>query len=152
MVKKILVINGPNLNLLGIREPHIYGSATLEEINATVSREAEALGLKADFFQSNSEGALIDRIQAARLEYDAIIINPAAYTHYSYAIADALAAVRLPAIEVHLSDITQREEFRRHSVTAAACIKQISGLGVVSYLVALRELEAILSDYRRVCE
>ncbi|MCL2817692.1 MAG: type II 3-dehydroquinate dehydratase [Clostridiales bacterium] len=143
MTKKILVINGPNLNLLGVREPHIYGSATLDEVNAAVSREAEALGFAADFFQSNSEGALIDRIQAARLEYDAIIINPAAYTHYSYAIADALAAVRLPAIEVHLSDIMQREEFRRHSVTAAACLKQISGLGVGSYLAALRELKEI---------
>ncbi|MCL2677840.1 MAG: type II 3-dehydroquinate dehydratase [Clostridiales bacterium] len=146
MTKKILVLNGPNLNLLGSREPHIYGSATLEEINGAVAQEAATLGLTAEFFQSNSEGALIDRIQEARLTHDAIIINPAAFTHYSYAIADALAAVSLPAIEVHLSDIRQREEFRRHSVTAAACRKQICGLGLGSYLAALRELKELLGE------
>jgi len=143
-MKKILVINGPNLNMLGIREPGIYGNTGLDAINEEISALAEKLGASCEFFQSNSEGALIDTIQAAYGKMDGIIINPGAYTHYSYAIRDALAAVSIPTIEVHLSDIHSREEFRSISVIKPVCKAQISGLGKEGYLVALREL---LSQY-----
>ncbi len=126
--------------MLGIREPEIYGRTTLDEINQEVIRLGAQLDAEVDCFQSNSEGALIDKIQSAYGYADGIIINPGAYTHYSYAIHDALKAVNLPAIEVHLSDINSREEFRRISVTKAACREQISGLGKDGYLVALRKL------------
>lgn len=139
-MKKIVLIHGPNLNMLGIREPEIYGRTTLDEINQEVIRLGKELGAEIDCFQSNSEGALIDKIQSAYGTADGIIINPGAYTHYSYAIHDALTSVHLPAIEVHLSDISKREEFRRHSVIQPACKAQIAGLGKDSYLVALREM------------
>lgn len=140
---RVLVIHGPNLNLLGEREPEIYGTLTLDEINRRIRDEAAELGIEVRCFQSNSEGAIIDAIHGARREADAIIINPGAYTHYSVAIRDALAAVALPAIEVHLSNVHAREEFRRHSVIAPVVRGQIVGLGVQGYLLALRGLKAL---------
>ena len=142
-MKKILVLHGPNLNMLGIREPAIYGNMNLAEINDLLLKKALELDLELEIFQSNSEAELIDRIHLAYGEKDAILINPAAFTHYSYALADAIAAVALPTIEVHLSDINAREEFRRHSVIRPYCIDQISGLGVNSYLKALERIAAI---------
>ncbi|MBQ9914934.1 MAG: type II 3-dehydroquinate dehydratase [Clostridia bacterium] len=139
-MKKIMLIHGPNLNMLGIREPEIYGRTTMAEINEEMIALGKELGAEVDCFQSNSEGAIIDLIQSAYGTFDGIIINPGAYTHYSYAIHDALTSVHLPAIEVHLSDISKREEFRRHSVIKPACRAQIAGLGKDSYLVALREM------------
>jgi 3-dehydroquinate dehydratase-2 len=141
---KILVIHGPNLNLLGRREPEIYGTQTLEEVNAQIRAHAEAKGIAVETFQSNHEGEIIDRIHSAacdeRLGCDALVINPGAYTHYSYAIRDAVQGVGVPTIEVHLSDIRAREPFRRNSVIAPVCLDQISGLGVRSYLRAIDAL------------
>lgn len=137
---KILVINGPNLNLLGRREPEIYGTGTYAELTASVSAWAAGLGAEAVCFQSNHEGAIVDAIQAAYGVYDAIVINPAAYTHTSIAIPDALRAVGLPAVEVHLSDISSREPFRRISYTAPACEKTFAGLGFEGYREALKYL------------
>ncbi|PKN02309.1 MAG: type II 3-dehydroquinate dehydratase [Elusimicrobia bacterium HGW-Elusimicrobia-1] len=141
-MKNILVIHGPNLNLLGEREPEIYGKFTLDEINAKVAAKAVSLGIAADFFQSNSEGDIVDAIHAARKKYDGIIINPAAYTHTSVALRDAISASGLPVVEVHLSNIYKREDFRRKSLTADACVGQISGFGVVSYVLAVEALAA----------
>ncbi|MBQ9973667.1 MAG: type II 3-dehydroquinate dehydratase [Oscillospiraceae bacterium] len=134
---KFLVINGPNLNLLGKREPGIYGDQTYEALCQMIREHALAHGSTADFFQSNHEGAIIDAIHAADGVYDAIIINPAAYTHYSYAILDALKAVTVPAYEVHISNIDQRESFRAVSVTAPACVGQLYGHGFKGYLMAM---------------
>jgi 3-dehydroquinate dehydratase-2 len=134
---KIQVINGPNLNMLGIREPEIYGSLTLEEINSQMRKKGEALGISLEFYQSNHEGDIIDKIQDCYGKAEGIVINPGAYTHYSIAIRDAIAAVGLPAVEVHLSDIESREEFRKISVIKDVCRKQISGKGVHSYTEAL---------------
>ena len=120
-MKKVLLIHGPNLNLTGQREPGIYGSNTLASINAEVVQKCERLGMECAVFQSNSEGALIDRIHAAREDCDAIIMNAGAYTHYSYAIRDAIAAVRLPCVEVHMSNVHAREEFRHKSVIGPVC-------------------------------
>ena len=136
----ILVINGPNLNLLGERDPKHYGTESLGDLMSWFQNLPETIGHSIKIFQSNSEGQLIDRIQEDRKWADGIIINPGAYTHYSYAIRDALEAVGLPAVEVHLSAIHEREEFRKTSVIAPACIRQISGLGKESYLEGLREL------------
>jgi 3-dehydroquinate dehydratase-2 len=136
----VLVLHGPNLNLLGEREPGVYGSTTLAELNALLEKRAAELGVTVRNFQSNHEGALIDRIHEERHWANALIINPGAYTHYSYAIRDAIAAVRLPAIEVHLSDIHSREPFRRISVIAEVCERQISGKGPGSYVEALEHL------------
>lgn len=134
---KFLVINGPNLNLLGKREPGIYGDQSYDALCALIRDHAAAHGSIADCFQSNHEGAIIDRIQAADGVYDAIIINPGAYTHYSYAILDALKAVDVPAYEVHISHIDQREPFRAVSVTAPACVGQLYGHGFDGYLMAM---------------
>lgn len=139
-MKKILVINGPNINMLGKREPGIYGNETMETINHRLSKEAKALGCEIDFYQSNIEGELVTCIQQTEGVYDGIIINPAAYTHTSVALRDALAAVTTPAIEVHISNIHKREEFRRHSYTAASCLGQICGLGADGYVLALYKL------------
>ncbi len=134
---KILVINGPNINMLGTREPDIYGRQDYAALLDGLSDFAEKHHITIDAWQSNSEGAIIDKIQAADGVYDGIVINPAAYTHYSVAILDALKAVAVPAIEVHLSHIAGREEFRHKSVTAAGCIGQIAGLGFDSYYLAV---------------
>lgn len=135
---KFLVINGPNLNLLGRREPGIYGGDTYEALCARLRTLAEDNGSTVECFQSNHEGAVIDAIQASDGVFDAIVINPGAFTHYSYAILDALKSVKTPAIEVHISNIHQREEFRHKSVTAAACVGQICGLGFYGYEAAMR--------------
>ncbi len=135
---KLLVINGPNLNLLGTREPEIYGHTTLADINEMIKKRAEKFDIEADFYQSNHEGAIVDKIQQAwadGVEY--IILNAGAYTHYSVAIRDAIAGVEVPVIEVHLSNIHKREEFRHNSVIAPVCLGQISGFGADSYMVAL---------------
>ncbi|ACM60792.1 3-dehydroquinate dehydratase [Caldicellulosiruptor bescii] len=144
-MKKVLVINGPNLNLLGIREKNIYGSVSYEDVLKSISRKAQELGFEVEFFQSNHEGEIIDKIHRAYFEkVDAIIINPGAYTHYSYAIHDAIKAVNIPTIEVHISNIHAREEFRHKSVIAPACTGQISGFGIKSYIIALYALKEIL--------
>ena len=143
---KILLIHGPNLNLLGKREPGIYGALTLEEINGRASRAALENGAELRCFQSNSEGALIDAVHQASEWADGIVINPGAYSHYSYALRDAIASVRLPVDEVHLSNIYAREEFRRHSVISAVAAGCIAGFGWRSYLFGIEALIGILKD------
>ena len=134
---KILFLNGPNLNLLGTREPDKYGNQTLADIENFVKSEAKKLNVEADFYQSNIEGELVTKIQQAKGVYDAIVMNPAAYTHTSVAIRDAILAVSIPTVEIHLSNIHKREEFRKTSLTAPACIGQITGFGVDSYKLGL---------------
>lgn len=135
---KLLVINGPNLNFLGIREKGIYGTRDYAYLVNMIQQKAEAVGCEIECYQSNHEGAIIDRIQEAYFDAtDGIIINPGAYTHYSYAIRDALASITVPKVEVHISDITQREEFRKNSVTKASCDYQIYGKGLDGYLLAI---------------
>jgi 3-dehydroquinate dehydratase-2 len=141
MAKKIMVINGPNLNMLGIREPEVYGNQSYADLETYIEDYAAQIGVEATVLQSNSEGEIIDFIHHALGNYDGIIINPAAYTHYSYAIFDALSSVNLPTIEVHISNIHKREEFRHKSVTAPACIGQICGLGFRGYRLALDYLK-----------
>lgn len=136
------VLHGPNLNLLGVREPGIYGDLNLDAINHLIQTEAERLEVMVDFFQSNHEGALVDCIQAALGKHQGILINPGAYTHTSVAIRDAIAAVCLPTVEVHLSNIHQREEFRHHSYIAAVAVGQICGFGAESYRLGLQGLVA----------
>jgi 3-dehydroquinate dehydratase-2 len=138
---KLLVLNGPNLNLLGEREPEIYGSMTLSELVKKLKAYAKAQGFEIRAHQSNSEGTLIDLLHKNRKWADAVVFNPGAYTHYSYALRDAVTAIQTPTIEVHLSDIHKREEFRRISVIAPVCLKQISGLGYNSYTAAVDELK-----------
>lgn len=134
---KLLVINGPNLNLLGIREPEIYGNYTYQYLVSQLEKWAQSQGCMINVLQFNSEGAIIDAIHSAISQYDGIIINPGAYTHYSYAIHDAIKAVNIPTIEVHLSNISARDNFRKTSVIAPACRGQISGLGHWSYIAAI---------------
>ena len=134
---KLLVINGPNLNMLGIREPEIYGRQSYADLVETVRQAADARNIHADVVQSNHEGKLVDMIQESYQAYDGIIINPAAYTHTSVAILDALKAVGLPAVEVHLSDIQTREDFRKHSYISPACIQTIAGKGFAGYVDAM---------------
>ena len=133
----VLVLHGANLNLLVERQPEIYGTQTLAEINELVSTAARDLNIGVDFAQHNGEGDIIDALHDARSRYDAIILNPGAYSHYSYAIADAIASISLPVVEVHLSNISAREPHRRISVTAGACRGSISGFGARSYVLAL---------------
>ena len=142
--KKILVLNGPNLNMLSIREPGIYGNQTLEDINANIATYAKGLDINCDFYQSNCEGAIIDAIHSVREKYDGCIINAGAYTHYSYAILDAIKAVGKPFIEVHLSNVHAREEFRHTSVIAPACVGSIAGFGKNSYFLAVSAMRDIL--------
>ena len=135
---KLLVINGPNLNFLGIREKSVYGNQDYQYLLDMIADKAKESGNEITVFQSNHEGAIIDRIQEAYFDgTEGIVINPGAYTHYSYAIHDALASVQMPKVEIHISDITKREEFRRHSVTKAACDTQIYGHGLEGYLMAI---------------
>lgn len=135
---KILIINGPNLNFLGIREKNIYGTQDYDYLLQMIAKKGEETGSTIEVFQSNHEGAIIDRIQDAYFDgTEGIVINPGAYTHYSYAIHDALASVTMPKVEIHISDITNREEFRKVSVTAPACDKQIYGHGLLGYLEAV---------------
>lgn len=138
--KKILIINGPNLNMLGVREPGIYGKETLEDICKKIQTRAEELNAETEFFQSNIEGEIINAIHKSMNVFDGIIINPGAFTHYSYAIHDAISSINLPVIEVHISNIHKREEYRHRSVTAPACVGQICGLGSNGYIYALEEL------------
>jgi 3-dehydroquinate dehydratase-2 len=138
--KQFLVINGPNLNLLGEREPEVYDKMTLKDLNKEIQKYAETRNINVRFFQSNHEGAIIDFIHKNRRKADGIVINPGALTHYSYALRDAIAAVDIPTVEVHLSDIHKREKFRKISVTKSVCIKQISGLGKKSYFEGLETL------------
>ena len=141
---RILVIHGPNLNLLGQREPEIYGTLTLQDINKTIRAHAKSRDVQVEILQSNHEGEIVDRIQKAakktKQRCSALVINPGAFTHYSLAIRDVISAVEMPAIEVHLSNIAAREEFRRHSVIAPVCLGQISGLGGLGYLLAVEAL------------
>ena len=136
-MKKILIINGPNLNLLGTREPEIYGKTTLKDIETELKNRAEKLNIEVECFQSNHEGEIVDKICGAKGKFDAIIINPAAYTHTSVAIRDAFAAIDIPAIEVHISNVYSREEFRHNSLIAPVVVGQIAGLGIQGYLLAL---------------
>lgn len=141
---KILVINGPNLNMLGIREPDIYGKGSYPELCETIRSACRAMDVNVEIFQSNHEGALVDAIQGAYGAYDGIVINPAAYTHTSVAILDALKAVALPAVEVHLSDVSAREGFRQVSYAGMACIATVAGKGFAGYKEALDILKAHL--------
>ena len=137
---KILVLNGPNLNLLGVREPDIYGRQTYDDLGAHIAQSADRLGVEAEVRQTNHEGVLVDWIQQALGNFDAIVLNPAAYTHTSVAILDALKAVALPAVEVHLSDVSQREDFRQVSYVRAACMATIAGHGFAGYTEAMELL------------
>ncbi len=134
---KIMVVNGPNINMLGVREPDVYGNTGYQDLEKMVEDYAANRGAEAIVLQSNSEGEIIDYIHHAMTSCDAIVINPGAYTHYSYAILDALKTANLPAVEVHISNIHKREEFRHKSVTAAGCVGQICGLGLRGYLLAI---------------
>jgi len=136
-MKKILIINGPNMNMLGKREPSVYGDLTLEEMNRIISEKAKEIGLNTDFFQSNQEGPIIDKLHEAVDFYDGVILNAAAYTHYSIAIRDAIKASGLSVIEVHMSNVHAREEFRHKSVISPVCMGQICGFGIKSYISAL---------------
>ncbi len=145
---KILVIHGPNLNLLGIREPNIYGEVNFEELNRLIQEKAKEKDFEVTILQSNWEGQIVDWIQDIGAKSDFIIINAGALTHYSYAIRDAISAIKKPTIEVHISNIYSREEFRHRSVIAPISLGQISGLGIYSYLLALEYIDYILKDHR----
>ena len=134
---KLLIINGPNLNMLGLREPDIYGKRTYADLVEYIQGVCRQTGIEAEVFQSNHEGALIDALHDARLKYDCVIFNAGAYTHYSYAIRDAIAAIKIPVIEVHMSNVHAREEFRHHSVISPVCKGTIAGFGEKSYMMAL---------------
>jgi len=144
MSSKILVIHGPNLNLLGEREEEIYGSIRLEDINRSLTEQAKEKGLEIELYQSNHEGEIVDKIGQVRNQVDCLVINPAAYTHTSVAIRDALLAVKIPVIEVHLSNIYKREEFRHKSLISSVCVGQISGFGPDSYRLALEAAITLL--------
>lgn len=145
-MKSIWVINGPNLNLLGIREPGIYGSLSLQSIEDRLRKQADNAGIDITFFQSNHEGAIIDRIHEAMGQADGILLNPGALTHYSYAVRDAISSVKVPTVEVHLSNIHARESFRHTSVIAPVCAGQISGFGAVSYELGIQALLDVLEQ------
>lgn len=145
---KILIIHGPNLNLLGKREPEIYGKTTLGEINSQIEKEAETLRVQVECFQSNSEGEIINKIQDTTGKFDGVIINPAAYTHTSVAIRDAISSAGVPVVEVHISNIYKREEFRHKSFVSGVAIGVVSGFGMDSYLMGLRGLVNYLKKDR----
>lgn len=142
-MKKLLLMNGPNLNMLGVRDPAIYGTDTLASIEAEVVAYGAQHGVQIDCFQSNHEGALIDKLHEAHGVYDGIVYNPGAHTHYSYALHDAVECIDVPVVEIHISDISKREEFRRTSVIAPACVAQIKGKGKAGYLEAVDVLLAL---------
>jgi len=143
-MKKILLINGANLNLVGSRETGVYGNISMGEIIAQTTEKASELSLELDYFQSNHEGKIIDLIHSAMKSYDGIIINAGAFSHYSYAIRDAIAAIKLPCVEIHMSNIYNREEFRKDSVISAVCAGQISGFGKNSYFLALYAVKELI--------
>lgn len=143
---KILVLNGPNINMLGIREPGVYGSESFADLLALLNRTEKEEGIEIEQFQSNHEGCLVDKIQAAYGEFDGIVINPAAYTHTSIAILDALKAVGIPAVEVHISDVSKREDFRQISYAGLACCKTIMGHGIEGYREAILYLKVLLGN------
>ncbi|RAX58245.1 type II 3-dehydroquinate dehydratase [Helicobacter monodelphidis] len=147
---KVVVIQGPNLNMLGMREQHLYGPMRLEDIHQNMAEVAKQQGLEIEFFQSNFEGEIVDRIQECLGDADGIIINPAAYSHTSIAIRDALLAVRLPVIEVHITNIHAREEFRRHSLTAEVASSVLAGFGPFGYHLALIAMQQILNEIARL--
>ncbi|KHO38983.1 3-dehydroquinate dehydratase [Clostridium tetani] len=136
----ILIINGPNLNLLGVREKNIYGSTTLEDMNSTIMKNFDEDLVKINFYQSNIEGEIVSKIGDAPKEYNGIVINPAAYSHYSIAILDAIKSINIPVVEVHISNIYKREEYRRKSVTGEGCIGVITGFGYYGYIMAINYL------------
>ena len=139
-MKKILVINGPNLNLLGEREPGIYGDDTYESLCEMIMDKADEMNIKFEIFQSNHEGAIIDKLHSARMNFNGVILNAGAYTHYSYAIRDAISAISIPVVEVHISNVFARDEFRKNSVIAPVCKGSISGFGFSSYFLAMDAL------------
>ena len=143
-MKKVLVLHGPNINLTGIREPDTYGRVTFEDINCEIMQYAQKLGLECEIFQSNHEGALIDKIHEALDLFDGIVINAGAYTHYSYAIRDAISSVHKPCVEVHMPNIHAREPFRHESVIAPVCVGQICGFGKNTYLLGLQAIKELL--------
>ncbi len=143
---KILVMHGPNLNLLGEREPGYYGSDSFASVNKEIEQKAAELGLECEIFQSNGEGELIDKLHQARLGCAGVVLNAGAYTHYSYAIRDAIAAIKIPVVEVHMSNIHARDEFRHNSVIAAVCAGQIAGFGKNSYLLGVQALNDIIKE------
>ena len=149
---KVVVIQGPNLNMLGMREQNIYGPMKLEDIHAQMQGVAEQNNMEIEFFQSNLEGEIVDRLQECLGEADGIIINPAAYTHTSIAIRDAIAAIQIPTVEVHLSNIYQREEFRHKSLIAPVCSGQISGFGPFSYHLAMVSIMQIMNELKAMRE
>ncbi|MCI6496840.1 MAG: type II 3-dehydroquinate dehydratase [Anaeromassilibacillus sp.] len=143
-MKKVLVILGPNLNMVGVREKGVYGTETAESINQQILEKAKSLDFECDIFQSNHEGDLIDKIHSALGVYDGVVINAGALTHYSYALRDAIASVNIPFVEVHMSNIHKREEFRHHSVIAPVCVGQIAGLGKLVYFLGLEALKKLM--------
>lgn len=143
-MKKVLVILGPNLNMVGVREKGVYGTETAESINQQILEKAKSLDFECDIFQSNHEGDLIDKIHSALGVYDGVVINAGALTHYSYALRDAIASVNIPFVEVHMSNIHKREEFRHHSVIAHVCVGQIAGLGKLVYFLGLEALKELM--------
>ncbi len=140
MAQKILIMHGPNLNLLGEREPGIYGDTNFQSVNERLVAYAKSLGLEAEVFQSNHEGALIDKLHESRKEFAGVVLNAGAYTHYSYAIADAIKAIKIPVIEVHISNVFARDAFRSNSVIAPVCAGSISGFGILSYELGIQAL------------
>ncbi len=147
---KAMIIQGPNLNMLGIRDPRIYGPVKLETIHENIKKHAEQLKIEVDFFQSNYEGEIVDKIQECLGQYDGIIINPAGYSHTSVAIRDAISAVNLPTIEVHISNIHGREDFRQKSLTASVCAGVIAGFGPIGYHLALQGIVQILGEIQAI--
>lgn len=143
---KILVVHGPNLNLLGEREPGVYGNETIEKLNNDIIVHSDAIGVECEIFQSNHEGAIIDKLHQSRKEFDGVLINAGAYTHYSYAIRDAISAIKIPCIEIHISNIASRDEFRHKSVIAPVCRASVCGFGRNSYILGMDGLVKMLSE------